>query len=83
MPSVTSGGREVGDVVATEEISVEKYQSLQRHGYAGDVSELSEESVALFRAGAEDWDGQHWHMHNGGARGTMLSPVNVRAGHQP
>lgn len=69
--------------MATAEISAEKYQSLQGHGYAGHASELSEESVEAFRAGAKDWDGQHWYMHNGGARGTMLTPVNVRAEHQP
>lgn len=64
--------------MATAEISTEKYQSLRLHEYAGHIAELSTETVERFRSNAPDWDGQHWYMHNGGALGTLLSPVNVR-----
>lgn len=62
----------------TAVISAEKFRRMQAHGYAGYASELADETVRAFRA-AGGWDGQHWHMHSDGDRGTVLSPVNVRA----
>ncbi|MEU8901332.1 hypothetical protein AB0C65_36070 [Nocardia sp. NPDC048505] len=54
-------------------ITRDQYKALRGHDYAGTVTKLEAETVAVWNSTYPDWLGKHWQM----THGPRLGPVNV------